>query len=205
MEVIARGAEAVVYADGDVVVKHRLPKRYRAPELDEHLRATRTRREARLLALAKRAGVPAPVVLDVDPEEKKLCMSRVRGEKLSRLVGGMEVTELREVFTTAGALAGRLHARGIIHGDLTTANMLLSGVRVYFIDFGLGEVSTSHEAMGTDLLVFRKCVRSTHFQQEEVILDAFFSGYRSTFAGAERAIEKMHTIERRGRYFEDRG
>ncbi|NOZ82647.1 MAG: Kae1-associated serine/threonine protein kinase [Euryarchaeota archaeon] len=205
MEVIARGAEAVLYLSDGMVVKHRIRKSYRSPELDEMLRTTRTRREARLLALAKRAGVPAPVVLDVDPEEKKLCMSYIPGEKLSRAVGGMDEESLRAVFRLAGELAGRLHRRGVIHGDLTTSNMLLSGEKLYFIDFGLGEVSSSLEAAGTDLLVFRKCVRSTHFQHEELILESFFSGYRSSFEQAEQAMERMLSIERRGRYFEHRG
>jgi len=205
VEVIARGAEAVLYLSDGVVVKHRIRKSYRSPELDEMLRTTRTKREARLLALAKRAGVPAPVVLDVDLEEKKLCMSFIRGEKLSRLVDGMEEEELVRVFTLAGELAGRLHRSGIIHGDLTTANMLLSGKRLHLIDFGLGEVSRSLEAAGTDLLVFRKCVRSTHFNHEELIMDSFLSGYRRSFEQAEQTIERMLGIERRGRYFEHRG
>ena len=200
MEVIAKGAEANLYLQNGVVVKERIRKEYRIPEIDEVLRSTRTKREARLLSLARRAGVPTPVVLDVDTQRKSITMSYIEGEKLKYLVERLDEDELRELFTHIGSLAARLHRSNIIHGDLTTSNMILSRGRVFFIDFGLGEVSQSLEAKGTDLLVFAKAVRSTHFARESQILKAFFSGYLREYPEGEAVIERMRSIERRGRY-----
>ncbi len=200
MEIIAKGAEANLYLVDGRIVKERIKKEYRIEEIDEVLRSTRTRREAKLLSLARRAGVPTPVVLDVDNRSKSLTMSYIEGEKLKYLVDALSEEKLGRLFYEVGTLAARLHRANIIHGDLTTSNMLLSRGRVFFIDFGLGEVSNSLEAKGTDLLVFRKSVRSTHFKREEEILNAFFSGYRSEYPQGEEVIDRMKRIERRGRY-----
>jgi len=200
MEVIAKGAEANLYLEDGVVIKERIRKEYRIPEIDRVLRTTRTKREAKLLSLARRAGVPTPVVLDVDTERKSITMSYIEGEKLKYMVEKLGEGELRELFRRVGSLAARLHRSNIIHGDLTTSNMILSGGRVFFIDFGLGEVNPSLEAKGTDLLVFVKAVRSTHFTREKEILEAFFSGYLEEYPEGEAVVERMRKIERRGRY-----
>ncbi len=201
MKLIARGAEANIYLDGENIIKERVKKSYRIPELDLKLRLSRTKREAKLLSLAKKAGVPAPFVRDVIPEEFTLVMSYIPGDKLRDVVSEVDI---REVFTLAGEIAAKLHANHIIHGDLTTSNMLLSGGRLYLIDFGLGEVTESTEAKGTDLLVFKKSVHATHAEFEKEIFDAFFSGYSKVYSGADRVLERLRIIEKRGRYFSDR-
>jgi len=200
MEVIAKGAEANLYRDRDVVIKERIRKEYRIPEIDEALRSMRTKREAKLLSLARRAGVPTPVVLDVDTRRKSITMSYIAGEKVKYVVDRLSREELQSLFREIGRLAAKLHRADIIHGDLTTSNMLLSQGRVFFIDFGLGEVSKSLEAKGTDLLVFRKSVRSTHFNREREVLEAFFSGYTAEYPEGRAVVEKMESIEKRGRY-----
>ena len=48
-EEIGRGAEAIITKDGDTVIKDRIPKKYRLPQIDEKLRKSRTRREAKVL------------------------------------------------------------------------------------------------------------------------------------------------------------
>ena len=50
MEKLAQGAEAIVYRDGDKVVKHRFSKTYRHPQLDKSLRQFRTRREGKVIS-----------------------------------------------------------------------------------------------------------------------------------------------------------
>ncbi len=200
MEIIAKGAEANLYLENGVVIKERIRKEYRIPEIDETLRSMRTKREAKLLSLARRAGVPTPVVLDVDTKRKSITMNYIDGEKVKYIVDTLSKEELNRLFSEIGSLAAKLHRSHIIHGDMTTSNMLLSRGRVFFIDFGLGEVNPSLEAKGTDLLVFRKSVRSTHFRREKEILKAFFAGYRSEYPDGEEVIERMKRIERRGRY-----
>ena len=69
-KVIGIGAEARLYRTKwrgrDVVVKHRIPKLYRHKEIDDKLRQGRTKGEARLLALARMAGVRTPIIYDID-------------------------------------------------------------------------------------------------------------------------------------------
>ncbi len=52
MKLIGKGAEADIYLRSGRVVKERISKAYRVRELDEVLRKTRTKREARLISLA---------------------------------------------------------------------------------------------------------------------------------------------------------
>ncbi len=202
MKLIARGAEAIIYLDGREIVKERIKKSYRIPEIDLKLRRLRTKREAKLLSLARQQGVPTPFVRDVIPEQFTLRISYIEGEKLRNIVGKLD--NLEEIFFKVGSLAGKMHQGNVVHGDLTTSNMILSGGKIYFIDFGLGEVTESIEAKGTDLLVFKKSVRSTHFEQEKEILEAFFRGYRESFSYSGKVLERLKSMERRGRYFSER-
>jgi tRNA A-37 threonylcarbamoyl transferase component Bud32 len=49
---IQQGAEAKIYKNKDEVIKNRVSKGYRHPELDKKLIKQRTKREAKLLAKA---------------------------------------------------------------------------------------------------------------------------------------------------------
>ncbi|GBE55209.1 bifunctional UGMP family protein/serine/threonine protein kinase [archaeon BMS3Bbin15] len=202
MKLIARGAEAVILLDEGEIIKKRIKKDYRIPQIDLKLRKNRTKREARLLSLARQNGIPTPFVRDVIPEEFTLRISYIEGEKLRNIVEKLK--NIKEIFHEVGNLAGKMHSGNIIHGDLTTSNMILSKGRIYLIDFGLGEVNESIEAKGTDILVFKKSVCSTHFEYEEEILDAFFRGYQESFPSGSRVIERLKLMERRGRYFSER-
>ena len=133
--VIKRGAEAVITIRNGSVLKERVKKSYREDRLDNELRMGRTRREAKLIALAKRAGVPTPFITDVDLGRASIEMSLVEGDKLKDVLNTLPPAKRRSVCKAIGRQIGRLHRNHIIHGDLTTSNMILSGGRVYFIDF----------------------------------------------------------------------
>jgi Kae1-associated kinase Bud32 len=98
-----------------------------------------------------------------------------------------------------GELVGRLHACGIVHGDLTTSNMILQGEKIYFIDFGLAFHDQGIEAQGVDVHVFFQTVRSCHDRPEELI-SAFGRGYARTYARAGEVLRRVGEIEARGRY-----
>jgi N6-L-threonylcarbamoyladenine synthase/protein kinase Bud32 len=201
---IGKGAEADLILVGDNVRKERRPKSYRAEDLDVFLRKSRTKREAKLLSLARRAGVPTPYVYDVDEERAVLEMRFLRGEALKRLLK-VESPEGRETLCRqAGEAVGKLHASHIIHGDLTTSNLLRVDGRLFFIDFGLGGVSEAVEEKGVDLLVFKKTLYSTHHHHWETCFRAFLEGYRSAYEEAPVVLERLRVIERRGRYFTER-
>lgn len=201
---IKRGAEAVVKITEHRVIKERIPKRYRQKELDQELRTSRTKREAKLLVLAKRAGVPTPLVKDVDLHKKILEVSTVIGDKIKDILNDLPMDEREHVCRTIGNQIGLLHARHIIHGDLTTSNMILEGERVFFIDFGLGEINESIETKGVDLLVFKKALYSAHWMIAEECFSHAVEGYQNSNPNADKVLKRLHSIERRGRYIKER-
>ncbi|MEE8400698.1 MAG: KEOPS complex kinase/ATPase Bud32 [Candidatus Hydrothermarchaeaceae archaeon] len=204
MEMIGKGAEADIYLDGNVVIKERVKKAYRELELDRSLRKLRTKREAKLISAARAAGVPTPFIFDVDIVGTSLTIEYINGEKIKNILNALPVKKRKDILREIGKSAGKLHKNHIIHGDLTTSNMILKGDKIFFIDFGLGEINEGVEAKGVDLLVFKKSIRSTHFKYEKECLDAFLEGYYSEYRNHEEIMKRLHAIERRGRYFSER-
>ena len=184
-----RGAEAVVDVQGDQVVKRRIPKGYRHPELDATLRRDRTVLEARLLNEARKAGVPTPLVHDVDVPEATLRLQRVGDDDLAE---ALTVERARKL----GDLLARLHSEELVHGDLTTQNVRV-GDRLFLIDFGLGYHSGHPEDHAMDLHVFEGSVEGTA-SDPEPLCRAFEAGYAER--GDETVLERLAEIRGRGRY-----
>lgn len=203
-EMIGKGAEANIYRDSGAVKKERISKAYRVKELDEFLRLGRTKREARLISLARRAGVATPFVTDVDTASCTIEMGFIEGTQVKKLLSTLSKDERRRLCAEIGRCAGRLHSNHIIHGDLTTSNMIRHMDRIYFIDFGLGEVSEAVEDKGVDLLLFKKALHSTHFKYEKECWEGFVEGYSAVYDGHEEVLQRLGAIERRGRYFAER-
>ncbi|HEX9915418.1 MAG TPA: Kae1-associated kinase Bud32 [Candidatus Bathyarchaeia archaeon] len=205
-KLIARGAEAdLILTDWNglrVLVKTRKPKTYRHPELDRQLRRSRTKAEADIIHRVKDAGVPTPLLYQVDPENAVIVMEYIDGVKVRDLVDRLSDEERRTLFHRIGRYAGILHRMGVIHGDLTTSNIIKSGDRIVFIDFGLSEVSSEVEKRGVDLNLMNRMLTSTHYRHQEQLLEAFKAGYRETNPEAEEAIQRMYEVARRGRYIE---
>ena len=204
MEMIGKGAEANIYLDGNSVIKERIKKVYRVKELDETLRRARTKREAKLISMARAAGVPTPFITDVDSTKTSLTIDYVNGRQIKKILNAISKDERKGICREIGRSAGKLHKNHIIHGDMTTSNMILKDDKIYFIDFGLGEVNEAIEAKGVDLLVFKKSLRSTHFKYEKECLDAFLKGYSTEYKNCAKILKRLDTIERRGRYFSER-
>ncbi|MDZ7688239.1 MAG: bifunctional N(6)-L-threonylcarbamoyladenine synthase/serine/threonine protein kinase [Halobacteriales archaeon] len=193
-DVLVQGAEAKVRFEDGRFVKERAPKPYRDENLDERLRARRTRREARALHDARRAGVPTPPVFDVDVCEATLSMEAL-GDDLS---GDVTPDEARQM----GEHLACLHEDGVAHGDPTTRNAVrekpdADDERVFLVDFGLSYATHHVEDFGMDLHVFRSAVRGTTENDDEV-LEAFDDGYAWERADDVRA--RLREIEGRGRY-----
>ncbi|MDD1664508.1 MAG: Kae1-associated kinase Bud32, partial [Methanomicrobiales archaeon] len=186
----ARGAEAVVTIGKDSVEKQRLSKRYRVRSLDSRLIAERTRAEARIISLARRNGIPTPLIRDVTGDT--LVMERVEGPLLKEVLTPGNVRE-------AGRMVGKLHAAGIIHGDLTTSNIIVRGGTCVLIDFGLALVSSEIEARGVDIHVFFQTLEST-IADHRPLQKAFVDGYAAEFPGSADVLAREQEIEHRGRY-----
>ena len=194
--VLYHGAEAVVSLEDGVVVKRRVPKGYRIPVLDERLRRSRTRREARLLE--KASGV-APRVLGVDEEGATLRLEYVDGEVVRELLKRCDGIMRRKVMLAVGRSVAVLHERNVVHGDLTTSNMIVRGGGVVLVDFGLGFVSLKVEDKAVDVYALRKALESTHFAHHAELFRHFLEGYGS-YGGASEVLARLEKVERRGRY-----
>ncbi|MEM1981229.1 MAG: KEOPS complex kinase/ATPase Bud32 [Candidatus Hadarchaeales archaeon] len=216
---LKRGAEAELhledfqilhpFGEGKVVVKHRIPKPYRVKELDLSLRETRTSLEAKLLFDSKRVGVPTPPVYEVDRKNMKVVMEYVEGRPLKEVLEGLEEGKRKEIYRKIGRYLARLHKGGMVHGDLTTSNLLLTEKgELYLVDFGLGEYTSSLEARGVDLHLLRRALQSVHFGLAEEAYREICSAYLKEFGkGGKEILERAEEIAKRGRYVgrEERG
>lgn len=185
-----KGAEAVVEIYDNIVIKHRRPKGYRVQELDLRLRKERTRSEAKIQSDARKAGVPTPIIFDIDAFS--ITMERITGRALKFILN-------EKICEKAGESLCKLHLAGIAHGDPTTYNMIYSEDKVYLIDFGLAYYANSLEARGVDLHVFFQTLASTH-GRFEALKDAFILGYGKHCFDVNEVVDKVAEIKERGRY-----
>jgi TP53 regulating kinase and related kinases len=203
-QVIYRGAEAEIriasHLGREVVQKRRLPKHYRLPEIDQALISYRTREESKLIAEARTAGVSVPVIYDVDLAGGIITMEYIKGRRIKDILNALPDDERKALCILIGKSIAMLHNHDIIHGDITTSNMILADGRVSFIDFGLGSKTIDLEAKGVDLHVLMEAFESTHSQRPTCFEDVF-EGYRQAFQGdASQVWQKIEDIVKRGRY-----
>ena len=206
MEIIKRGAEAILYIDHfegmKVLVKERIKKSYRLEALDKKLRVERTRREANLMREARKVGVNTPQIFYVDEENCKIVMEFIDGKRLKDILDSWSEEKIERTFVEVGKSVGKMHSADIIHGDLTTSNILVRDDAIYFIDFGLGYFSKRIEDKGTDLNLFREAIRATHPKLLNLCWQNIVIGYKQTFVEWEKVLEKVDEIEKRARYVE---
>ncbi len=195
------GAEATVSFEGSEVTKRRNPRAYRHAQLDERLRRERTRQEARLTSEARRAGVPTPLVRDVDVRESRLVFQHV-GD-----------ADLREALTESNVRAvarhlATIHNAGFVHGDPTTRNVRVRTGQsdsdgddgrpsVFLIDFGLGYYTGHPEDHAMDLHVLAQSLAGTADDAEQ-LQAAAEEAYRAV--GDPAVLQRLREIEGRGRY-----
>jgi len=208
LKILAKGAEADIILDDDwngmrVLIKRRGVKKYRHPEIDEQIRKIRTVHEAELIHRAREGGVPTPLIYQVDPNGAEIVMEYIEGYKVKDIVHKISEEDNWSLFKIIGREAGALHKAGIIHGDLTTSNMIKSGDRVIIIDFGLGEISKEIEKRGVDINLMHRMLSSTHYDLQELLQDAFDEGYKEVLGlESEEVLQRVEDIRKRGRYIE---
>ena len=199
---LKRGAEAELrrteWHGRAAVEKARLPKAYRHETLDDELRRSRIRMEVRLMADARRLGVSIPVLYDVDFAGHRIIMEFVDGPTAKEVLQ-KRLVDPRQLARAIGRLAGTLHANGIVHGDLTTSNLLWRDGRLYAIDFSMGEKTHSIESQGVDLRLLKEAWTRAHFDLL-ALFDDVLAAYRAAYPRADEAIAKLAEIEDRGRY-----
>jgi len=208
---LKKGAEASLYLEEwqgrKVIMKQRLPKAYRLPELDETIRIQRTVHEPQMIHKAKEVGVPTPTIYLVDIANANIIMEFIEGKQVKQILNDLSQAERTRLCRHIGTLIGRLHSQGIIHGDLTTSNMILtSHGKVFLVDFGLSERSNELEARGVDLHLMKRALQSTHYRYANECFEAIIAGYSEVVGKdtAEEVLKKIREIERRGRYVSER-
>ncbi|MDO8627283.1 MAG: KEOPS complex kinase/ATPase Bud32 [Candidatus Diapherotrites archaeon] len=203
---LKKGAEAELskaeFLGRTVLIKKRISKNYRHKNLDDKIREERRKKEVLMIQRAKNSGVRTPIVYFVDPEEKEIVMEFVSGKRMKDVLNSENLHLCREL----GRMIGRLHKDGIIHGDLTTSNVLVSSNEfevsdsefLVLIDFGLAFDSIKDEDKATDLLNLKKTFTATHFNLmqgfEEILKE-----YKKE-SGFSEIEEKIREIEKRARY-----
>lgn len=201
-KILNQGAEAVIIRKGEEVIKQRVEKSYRLKQLDEKIRKLRTRSEAKLLEKAGKV-IPVPKVIKVDEAKKEIIMESLEGEKLSSCLNKFSLEKQRQICEIIGENIAKIHEEGIIHGDLTTSNMILDegkNLKVYFIDFGLGFISSKAEDKAVDLHLLREAFEAGFAENWETLFDAVKKGYSKNHNDAHAVLERFKAVEKRGRY-----
>jgi TP53 regulating kinase-like protein len=118
--------------------------------------------------------------------------------------------EILSLMTRVGTIVGRLHEMGLVHGDLTTSNLMLRQTQdhhatantldgdVYIIDFGLAQQSTQDEDRAVDLYVLERAFSSTH-PQAEALFHQVLNVYGTSYKGAKIVLKRLEEVRMRGR------
>ena len=194
--ILGRGAEAIIYLDRNKVIKKRIKKNYRLNVIDDKLRRNRTKREARLF---EKAGNNVPKILNVDEKNYEIEMEYVEGKLLRDILNNLDEEKRKEIMIGVGKIIADLHSKDIIHGDLTTSNMILKKDEVYFIDFGLGFISKREEDKAVDLHLLKQALESTHFNIREECFNYVLEGYKE-HNEFDKVMNRFEKVEKRGRY-----
>ncbi len=208
-ELIALGAEAVLvkacYEGMPSMYKVRVRKPYRDHGLDTMLIRSRSETEAKILAELRLKGLNVPALYYVDLSEGLIIMEFVEGPLLRDLIyrGSEKIIKYLEEL---GELVAGMHDAGIVHGDITTSNVIIGVDGVYLIDFGLAKYSRRLEDLATDIHLFIRSVESTHYSSKEALLRHFMRGYAKVKGKdfTDSLLIKVKEIRMRGRYVEER-
>ncbi|KAJ3861416.1 kinase-like domain-containing protein [Lentinula novae-zelandiae] len=225
---ISQGAEAAIYkaqltsGSPPILLKYRFQKKYRHPTLDANLTRSRIAGEARALLKCLRSGVNVPGIRMVDATEGILGIQWIEGQSVRKLLpGGAEddgadnvdspdvedsdpLTEyglsVDEVMNLIGNEIAKMHRVDVIHGDLTTSNMMLRHPKSFvLIDFGLSYQSTLTEDKAVDLYVLERAFSSTHPDSEPMFAKVLIAYAETTGKDWVAIKNRLDDVRLRGR------
>jgi TP53 regulating kinase-like protein len=200
LKLIQQGAEAKIFLDekNNLIVKDRISKSYRIPELDKKIIKQRTKAETKLLTKANKiVNSPLP---EKYKDSNRIIMPYVNGEKLSNSLNDFPLEKQKQIMKKVGEAVANIHNENIIHGDLTTSNMILKDKEVFFIDFGLGYISRKVEDKAVDLHLLKQALEAKHFMHWKELYKEFQESYSKINPESNKVYERMVAIEKRGRY-----
>ena len=205
-EIWAIGAESILFkikqGEEFYILKHRPKKTYLLDTIDTILRCLRTNRECKMLAVARKLGVPPPAVYAIDRENNTLLIDYIEGNNLKEIVDRISINDLQKMCYEFGILIALLHKGNVIHGDPTTSNVIVDNKsKLWLVDFGLSEMNATIEMKGVDLHLIRRAFETTHWNLQEIMLEKTLEGYTNKMGNATKSIlERMSEIRERGRY-----
>lgn len=202
MKLLKKGAEGDIfltkYENALAILKTRKKKQYRNQILDDKIRKSRTIRESTILSEVKEFGVKTPLVYQVNHNNCTILMQKISGNVVRDLAGNELILACREI----GKITGTLHKNGIMHGDLTTSNFILSNGKIYTIDFGLSQRTIRIEDHAVDLRLFKEILNSAHVDMMKKLWSSFLQGYKMAvgYSRYNQILNHVLIIEGRGRY-----
>ncbi|MGM5482491.1 MAG: KEOPS complex kinase/ATPase Bud32, partial [Nanobdellota archaeon] len=178
----------IIYSVNNKIIKKRVQKGYRHPLIDYELRKTRTIREAKVL---QKVPIPTPKLVSLDKENMTIEMEELTGKKLSN---HLEKLNYKSICYEIGKNIALMHYKDIIHGDLTTSNIIYTN-KLFFIDFGLAFFSTKNEDKAVDLYLLKQALLSRHNKIGRVC----FEEVKKSYANVE-VLKRLEQVEKRGRH-----
>ena len=202
MKILKKGAEADVYISSwngkKSVLKIRKEKKYRNSSLDTRIRKQRTIREAQIISHVKSFGISTPLIYFVNYKNFSIYMQYVKG----KLIRDMDEKYIPKTCLQIGMIVGTLHQNGIMHGDLTTSNFILTSKHLFLIDFGLANRTEKPDDHAVDLRLFKEILNSAHANVMKKSWKNFITGYEKSVGKkhCKKILELVSVIESRGRY-----
>ncbi|KAL4234058.1 TP53 regulating kinase [Mactra antiquata] len=212
---IKQGAEAKVYAENfygrPCISKERFSKGYRHPTLDKSLTLQRLKAEIRAMSKCRNLGIPVPTLYFVDTSTSTFYMEEIVNSQTVRdYIVSIQTSDpdgamqkLSPLAEKIGKILSKMHCGKVIHGDLTTSNMLLRGdpsdLDIVLIDFGLSFSEGLAEDKGVDLYVFERALLSTHPNTEELFKVVIEAYKKENVKESADAISKLDEVRMRGR------
>ncbi|MDD3175643.1 MAG: KEOPS complex kinase/ATPase Bud32 [Candidatus Nanoarchaeia archaeon] len=193
MEIISQGAEAVIELIDGKIHKKRISKSYRHPKLDNKIRIFRTKREQKVMKKLSELGVNVPKLFSSE-DEYTIVMEYVDGKRLRD-----ELPMQKDKLILVGEWLAKMHDEGIIHGDLTTSNILLDKKdNLFLIDFGLSFFSQKIEDMAVDIHLLKQAFQSTHYKEADELFEQFLKGY-SGAKNLDKIMLQLNEVQLRGK------
>lgn len=195
-KIIAKGAEATIEKIGKIISKNRLPKSYRHPELDKKIIRQRTKKETKLLEKTNKI-INSPKI--ISSTNSQISMEFIDGKPLSENLD--KLSNYRKICKQIGKDLAKLHDSGIIHGDLTTSNILLEkeNSKIFFIDFGLSFHSNRIEDKAVDLHLIKEALEAKHPKIFKNSFKKILKGYKKS-ENFQKVLIRLKKVESRGRY-----
>ena len=202
MKLLKKGAEADVYLSSwngkKAILKIRKEKTYRNSVLDKRIRKQRTIKESEIISQVKSFGISTPLIYFLDINKCSILMQYIDG----KLVRDMNEKVIEKTCFEIGKIVGILHKNGIMHGDLTTSNFILSKKKLILIDFGLASRTEKPDDHAIDLRLFKEILNSAHANILNKSWSNFLKGYSKSVGEkySKKIIKLVAVIESRGRY-----